>query len=352
MTIKYKKIVESLREEIHRLDPGQRLPSIRQLGKINGVSQFTVQRAMEVLEREGTLVRKSAVGVYRAGVEPSQRRLERSSSRILLLAPDEWDMNLPKLIRRELIDRGFLCHICRYNLQESPATWLPRLRCQGVVFIGHCPLEMLQYLQRKHTPLVAQGIQYTHLGIDHTCGDERFAGELAAKHLLDLGHRKLAVLMNEPHASADAMERTEGFLNYARLADVTPILLDAQTQYGQDCREQAGRRLEEELAAGPLSFTGLFVVSDPGAMGALQVLYKHHIRVPDQISVIGSDNIPESAYLSPSLTTLAFDLKERAGALVDVLEQRILDNPPGRIRRVFRPYLVQRDSTAAPLKSM
>ncbi len=343
---KYELLADQLRKTILDLEPGQRLPTLRQIGKSRKVSQFTVARALDLLEEEGFVLRRSALGIFSSRPQqPGSRTQEQGKRRILLLVPDNWSMELPLMIRTVLAERGFLSQLQRYDIQEAPERWLPRLRFEGVAFIGSCPPEVLRVLKKKNTPFVTQGLQFSHLDVDNTCGDERLAGGLAAKHLIELGHRRVAVLVNEPHGP-DCLERLRGFINQARIMGVEAGILDCNMQWGQDGRQETIRILEDELAKGPFPYTGLFAVTDPGALGALQVFYRHKIHVPNEVSVIGSDNHPDSAFWCPPLTTLGFNLRDRANALVDILEARFGGDTSPRIQKIFEPVLIQRASTA------
>jgi len=349
MKSKYEQIAKQYRRKIQTSQPGRRIPSIRQIGQAAGVSQFTVQRAMNLLEEEGYITRHSGVGMYSAHPEETPRG-EKTRRRILILTPQEWSSDILTMIQRVLSERGFLSVLRRYDLQDSPARWIPRVQFDGIVFIGWFSSEMTSVLRKKRTPFVAQGLPYSnHPNIDCTCGDERLAGTMAARHLIQLGHTKIAVLVHEPH-NPDIIERVRGFTNEARLQNVSAEILDCRMAWGEDARIRAKQMIEERLAAGALSFTGLFSVGDTGAASVLQAFYEHGIKVPDQVSVIGVDDLPESAYLCPALTTLAFDPRDRAEAVVDILERRFNGDDAVRITKMFDPVLIERKSTAPPLQ--
>jgi DNA-binding LacI/PurR family transcriptional regulator len=338
-----------LREIVLKSKPGQKLGSIREIGKEKGVSHFTVQRAMGLLEEEGYVNRRRAIGMYSARPDGTPRE-ERAKRRILILAPQDWYTDILSMINQVLIERGFLTLLRRYDLQDSAARWIPRVRFDGAVFFGWCSPEMVPALRKRKVPFVAQGLQYYfHPDIDSTCGDERLAGILAAKHLIRLGHKKIAVLVHEPH-NPDIIERTRGFTNEARLQNVEAEVLDCKMVWGDDARLRAKKVIEERLTHVAPSFTGLFTVGDTGAASVLQACYEHGIRVPEQLSVIGLGDLPESAYLCPALTTLAFDPRDRAEAIADILERRFQGDDSQRIQKMFDPVLIERKSTAPPPK--
>ncbi|NLX04510.1 MAG: LacI family transcriptional regulator [Phycisphaerae bacterium] len=348
MKAKYEQLADHLRQTVLDLDPGQRLPSIRQIGRARGVSQFTVQRALELLEQEGYVTRRSAIGVYSTrphALNHTARKLEKP--RVVVLVPEGWTYQMPELIRAALAERGFLSHIHFYDLAAPANRWLPRIRYEGVILIGWSRPEVLAILQRKNIPFVAQGTQYAEMPVDHTCGDEKRSGAIAAQHLVDLGHQRLAVLVNEPDFP-EVIERRQGFIDFARSQGIDPIVYDCHTRVGDDATAAAAECLQREFAKGPPTWTALLAISSLGAMAALHVLHQRDIRVPHQVSVIAGDERPEAAYLCPALTTVAFNLQDRARGLVEILEKRLAGDRSDRIRKTFAPYLIRRKSTAPP----
>jgi LacI family transcriptional regulator len=353
MKSKYETVADNLKKRLLGLEPGTRLPSIRRLVKETGVSQFTVSRAMELLEEEGLVMRRSALGIY-SSFQPGSaaKYTQMGKRRILILNIDGGVSGLTGLLRTVLSERGFLAQVHGYDLADSPERWLPRIQFDGVVFFGSCPPELVAVVKKRNLPFVTQGLQNYHLEADNTCGDERLGGAIVAKHLIELGHRQIAVLMNEPDESPDNHERLKGFINQCHLSGVEPGILDCRMRWGDDGRKKSKELLEAELAKGAFPYTALFAISDPGAASALQVFYQHKIRVPEQVSVVGCDDRPEAAYLCPALTTLAFNLRDRVNAVADILEQRFAGDSATRIRKSFEPFLIIRDSTGAPAKKI
>jgi DNA-binding LacI/PurR family transcriptional regulator len=349
MKSKYETVADNLKQRIFGLEPGTRLPSIRRLVKETGVSQFTVSKAMELLEEEGLVMRRSAMGIFSSyQPESAAKYTQMGKRRILILNLDGVISELGDMLIRILSERGFLAQTHGYSLADSPERWLPRIRFEGVVFFGSCPPEFVAAMKKRNLPFVTQGLQNYHLEVDNTCGDERMGGAIAAKHLIELGHRRIALLMNEPDESVDNHERLRGFINQCHLMEAEPGILDCKMRWGDDGRKKAKEILEAELARGPFPYTALFAIGDPGATSALHVFYQHQIRVPEQVSVMGCDDRPEVAYLCPALTTLGYNLRDRVNAIADILEQRFAGDTSPRIRKTFEPFLIKRDSTAPP----
>jgi LacI family transcriptional regulator len=122
----------------------------------------------------------------------------------------------------------------------------------------------------------------------------------ATRHLLDLGHRRIAHITGIP-AHNDARERRRGYedtLAEARLP------LDERLVAEGDFTEQSGLLALESLLARGASFSAVFAANDQMAYGARLGLYRRGLRVPEDVSLVGFDDLLTSAYMAPPLTTV------------------------------------------------
>ena len=169
--------------------------------------------------------------------------------------------------------------------------------------------------------------------------DQRRGGMLAARHLLELGHRDIAEIRG-PMAWSGAVLRHEGMLAELHEAGLEPVL-SVEGDWSATSGHAAANRL---LDAGA-PFSGLFASNDQMALGAMRALRERGLGVPDDVSVVGFDNLPESAFFEPPLTTVHQDFvslgRESASYLSDLIDQR----PTSRRQHVVEPELVVRSST-------
>jgi DNA-binding LacI/PurR family transcriptional regulator len=184
------------------------------------------------------------------------------------------------------------------------------------------------------TPGLAPGL--------HRVAIDQYAGaRLATEHLIGLGHRAIRHVAG-PTDSMDAAERRRGWT-------------DAMTEHGLEVREpiagdwlaSSGDAAGLALVADPAA-TAVFVANDQMALGVLHACHAAGVRVPDDLSIIGFDDIPEAAYFTPALTTMRqdFDALGR-DVLATVLDGlRDVAAAPDRTSRL--PELIVRSSTAAP----
>ena len=130
--------------------------------------------------------------------------------------------------------------------------------------------------------------------------DNEQGAYLAVRHLIDLGHRRIAFITG-PENNNDAEERLNGYTRALREAD---IAVDPNLIVVGDFHEAGGLLAVNQLFEMNQNFTAVFAANDLSAYGARLCLYRKGIRVPDDISLIGFDDLPGSAYTTPPLTTI------------------------------------------------
>jgi DNA-binding LacI/PurR family transcriptional regulator len=163
----------------------------------------------------------------------------------------------------------------------------------------------------------------------------------ATRHLLELGHRTVWHIAGPPDW-LEARRRVAGWEATLRAAGaaVPPILTG-------DWSARSGYELGRRLVDIP-EVTAVFVANDHMALGLLRVLHERGQRIPDELSVVGFDDIPESGYLTPPLTTIRQDFDEIGRRALDVLLREIHQGPGRSARVTVKPELIVRQSTAPP----
>lgn len=148
------------------------------------------------------------------------------------------------------------------------------------------------------------------------------AGEIAAEHLLALGHRRIGAVIGS-EATGNHIYRYRGFVDALARAGV--VHDPAETHFGEDTIE-AGRNAAHALLAASPDLTAVFVSNDLPAIGVLQAARDLGLDVPADLSVIGITDIQLSREVRPALTTVSIPIDEAAEAAVDML-LGMIDNP-------------------------
>jgi LacI family transcriptional regulator len=179
--------------------------------------------------------------------------------------------------------------------------------------------------------------------------DQRRAAELALRHLHQLGHRKIAFMRGGSH-SADADDRWECLMAVAReLKIAIPEELTVQLRLKTSTPELGFEPTKELLERGA-DFTALICYNDMSAIGATRALADRGLRVPQDVSVVGFDDIEGASFHNPSLTTIRQPLMEMGQVAARILLQRIRGQASFPEVVPIHPSLVIRESTAVPAK--
>lgn len=172
-------------------------------------------------------------------------------------------------------------------------------------------------------------------------GDNYFGARAAAEHLVGLGHRRIAFLSGDP-LSGQSTERQRAYSDVMREAGLPERVVHA------NFLQRRAFEVTRELLEGPNPPTAVFAANDYSAYGAIDAVKDAGLRVPDDVSVVGFDDVPASAQMHPALTTVRHPFHdlgvEAAKLLLDLLAGRA---EPGTVRELPSTLIV-RASTAPP----
>jgi len=182
-------------------------------------------------------------------------------------------------------------------------------------------------------------------GITNIVLNHRRAAELALDHLVGLGHRDIAIIKGQSFSS-DTEPRWQAIRHAAARAH--PKLV-AQLE-GDTPSHEPGYFAAQRLLASGIPFTALFTFNDVSAIGAIRALREAGLRVPQDVSVVGFDDVQSAAFQNPGLTTVRQPLRTMGMLAAEALVRQIAahpDHPPSK-QLVVDPELVVRESTCPP----
>ncbi|MER6008082.1 LacI family DNA-binding transcriptional regulator [Nonomuraea angiospora] len=196
-------------------------------------------------------------------------------------------------------------------------------------------------LENLPSGMPAVAVEGTHAAdVSVVCIDQVQGARLATRHLLELGHETVWHVSGAP----DWLE-TEGRIEGWRAA-LEEAGRPVPEPLAGDWSPRAGYEAGKSLAAME-GVTAVFAGNDQMALGVLRALSEAGVRVPDQISVVGFDDIPESEFFSPPLTTVRQDFDVVGRHCIEVLLRQIDAGPTAYERLVVPPSFVVRSSTSA-----
>jgi DNA-binding LacI/PurR family transcriptional regulator len=194
---------------------------------------------------------------------------------------------------------------------------------------------------------LTDGVPFVQIGarlgaaIPSVIYDQAQGARLATQHLIDLGHRQIAEISG-PLLNYDAHDRHAGWLKTLEDCGLTP-----GASVEGNFNIEGGYRAMSRLLDQGAEFTAVFIGNDSMAMGAHTALREQGLRVPDDVSIVSFDDIPEAAHFVPGLTTVQQDF-DRMGRLATEFLVSLIKSPDTPVhQRVLQPKLVVRESTRA-----
>jgi len=206
----------------------------------------------------------------------------------------------------------------------------------------------------KEVPTIPTVAIAGHLQVDGVTNlvlDHRKAARMALEHLTQLGHSEI-VFMKGPTSSSDSEDRWQAILEVSRELGVQTspelmIVLD-----GDKVTPDLGYTFVKRfLSQNNRSFTALFAYNDTSAFGAIRAIHEKGLHVPNNVSVVGFDDIESAAYSNPPLTTVRQPLQRMGEIAALTLLNRIENLEPYVPRIAIEPEFIVRDSTARVRKS-
>lgn len=350
-------MADALREDIlcGKYAPGQKLPSENELSSEHGISRQTVRQATGVLELEGLVVRIRGSGTY---ISADKHKKAQPTKNIGIISTYNDSYIFPAIIssiEAVLAENGFTMQLSMtHNQVENEARALKTLIEKGVDGLIVEPtksglpnpnLALYEQIKARNIPLIFFNAFYPNLDFHHICMDDRLAGKLAAKCLIDAGHTAIAGMFQSDDRQGHL--RYAGFMEALKEAGLTQKSANIVWFVTEDIPYIA-----EDIARVTRSLngcTGLVCYNDQIAYTVIRALNSLGYLVPDELSVVGVDNAEISIHCTPPLTTLSHPLGELGHkAAKNILSLiRNLDFPA---TYEFVPEIIWRETVRPPRK--
>ncbi|MEV4263820.1 LacI family DNA-binding transcriptional regulator [Kribbella sp. NPDC049584] len=320
-----------------------------------GVSTMTVSNVINGRPRVGATTRErvlAAISDLGYQVNLAARHLRAGRTGVVGLAVPELERPYFAQLAGRLADR-FEAHGLRIVMErtgasregEADAVAFSRLRMyDGLVLsvVDSDPAELTQL--GSDAPVVMIGERALPSRYDHVMMDNVDGARQATAHLLATGARRIAMLGGNPDWIANMPSlRAEGY-GLAHTDAGVPI--DPELTVRCHFTMQQGYHAIRSLIDRGIAFDAVFALTDVVALGALRALADANLRVPDDVQVVGFDDIDEAAYLVPALSSINPGHEEMADSIVALLMAQINDGPGDEPQEVIAPArLIQRGTT-------
>jgi LacI family transcriptional regulator len=329
-------------------------PTIKDIARLAELNVSTVSRALSGAYGVNEETRERVLEIARKlGYRPNliARGLVTGQSRTIgLLISDIRNVFFAEIARGaedSASAAGYDVILCNSDL-KSEKQWgyiqsLAEKRVAGIIMNSVASLSKVQQaeLAKYRIPIVLLNRQTTSDQMFSTATANNFmGGELAANYLVGLGHRVIAHITG-PRQHGNLADRCRGFVKGCRSSshEITAVVIHGQHTHA------GGYEMTNKLLSQRRDVTAIFAANDIAAFGALRALQEHGLSVPDDISLVGFDNVEISGIISPPLTTIDQPRYELGGAAVDILLKR--SERPGHEQpehRLFGVGLVERKS--------
>jgi LacI family transcriptional regulator, repressor for deo operon, udp, cdd, tsx, nupC, and nupG len=339
-------------------ETGARRPRLADVASRAGVSKKTVSNVINefpfVAEQTRTRVLEAIRELeYRPNL--SARNLARGRTGIIALVIPQLDMPYFSELARHVVDvaqrRSWVVLIeqTMYDraYEQRIVDGEVSRRIDGLLFSPSTTSAAALRRRTDSTPLVLLGEVIYDGNFDHVSIDNIAAARTATRHLVDLGRRRIAAIgAKGGRAPGAATQRLNGYQSALTEAGL-PIEPQLIRQTQRFVGEAAVAAMDEllDLADPP---DAVFCFTDLLALGALRAIHRRGLRVPDDIALVGHDDIPYGRISTPSLTTIAPHKLAIAETAVDLLEQRLAHRGRLEPREVHAAFELKiRESTAA-----
>ncbi|MEO1772081.1 GntR family transcriptional regulator [Candidatus Enterococcus ferrettii] len=305
----YKTILNDLKEQISNgtLPLGSQVPTEKELSDTYGVSRITSKRALTELEQLGLIERTRGKGSFVK--EPSPQK--NSTKRILFLLPFSNDLSLGNFSEGLLPvvqEEQFEVMMTNFDFLTSHQASDIAQEFDGMIYYADDEsqhLDLLFDLSFQQFPIVVLDKQLHDLGLPTVLSDNLAGGKAACDYLIEQGHTQIAYIFGHLHPPQSTRQR---YLGYIR------SLKEQQLTFHTTLEEKLANPANVLEYVEKNGITALVCENDLVAIEAMRVLKQGGYQLPQQISVIGFDDIQAASLVDPALTTISQNFKE-IGAL-------------------------------------
>ena len=237
--------------------------------------------------------------------------------------------------------KGYHVIVSATDTNESYLKLAKQRNLDGIIVIGMYPDEFYKELKKTDIPIVL---------IDSYCNDfyyhsiridDAYGSYLATKYLLENGHSEIAFFVGQVKDNGVMKKRLLGYKQALEQFGVEyneKYIFEGQIDY------DSGIKLADKLVNSKLSITAIVCAADILAIGVMSELYKLGVKVPDDISIVGFDDLETSKYLTPALTTIHQQISLKGQKAVELLLEHIEKTNLPKQEEVLSLELIERDS--------
>jgi LacI family transcriptional regulator len=345
----YMQFYQLLKEKLHEYMPGDNLPPERLLCQQYGVDRTTVRKALAMLADEKLIDRRQGSGT-RVLAEASAaasgscilfalyqgtRLIDRLGEPFYARSLDAFERRLHKMGKRLVYST--------LHPGDKLALLCEKMEAKGVILAGAVDEAIIRQLVALHIPSVTYNSRVS--GLPAALADNAQGAQIIAEYLLSLGHRRFGFIHVPGYNNADA--RLESFrrtLYKHGLAESNLTIAEG------DWSERSGHASMKALLNANPAITAVYGGNDSMAAGAIRAAAEAGLRIPEDLSIVGYDDIPQAADAIPPITTVRVDIPAMVEGACMLLFHTYSQEKMTNINAVISPMLIERES-AGPCKT-
>jgi DNA-binding LacI/PurR family transcriptional regulator len=351
---RHAQIYRQLVKRLALAEPGSEFPTVAELKDEFDASQVTITQAVRRLQQQGFIRRP--VGKKRYVIV---QKVPRSYSTIAVLRPiwpsPEYDSLLTGL-QQDCTQRRWNLELIHYK--DWTDLDLTRIinEHEGIISIGH-PAAFAggqeDHLLKQRYPFISLMNRPENASFAGVEGDDIALGRMAVSALRKLGHRRIAVFLNEP-VSVSIDRRLRGWrtaMEKAGEARLDELVIDCSVESGEDSIEVGRQRFERWLSGTHAAFTAVFATAWTGALAVMRAMHDRHVDIPAECSLLAQGGLwPIGRYLVPPLSTIDYDATEWGRAACELLAEQMAGKKSAPRSINLAPEIHLRGTTA-PLRA-
>jgi len=227
--------------------------------------------------------------------------------------------------------------------EEESIEFLLSRNCDALIlYVDEISDEYLVKLYQGSVPIVVLSRDIDSIAENCVTLDNELGGYLATKSVLVLGHSRVAYISG-PLWKKDASERLAG---HRRALAEDNLEFDARLMFEGNYREDGGRQGMEQMLQSGREFTAIICANDEMAAGVVGVAREKELSIPDEVSIMGFDNVFFTRYFRPKLSTINHPIRVMGQMAVRVVLRKVYGQEQFEIQNVFEPTLVMRSSVS------
>lgn len=334
--------------QTNALSPGSKLPPERELIDKTGVSRVTVRRAMANLQEAGIIY-----SIHGGGYYLSDKQVSPAIESIpLVISYNHGDSKILDIVHGA--QDYLIQHNCRLNLSVSGKSSLNEQEIINQLYNDGIRSVMVFPVSSEtntdfYFNMIQKGMHFVFIdrkpkkifGYSFVQSDNISGGYIATKHLIERGHRKIAMFgFEELENTSSLYERSLGYLFALREAEIP-----CPEQYYFISRYRTASPDIEKLFDPKNGFTAVFATTDHAAVDIANHAFKAGLRIPDDISVIGFDNLDITSVFSPTISTIAQPFTRLGECAAELAYGYLTGAYTDNIQKTLPVKLITREST-------